>query len=223
MLGPSHAAALPEIMAGALQESKLDVPEQRPDGQAAGQQPDCAAGARRGGTAEARARPNVEVNRRAEGTSELNRRLGDGEKGNWALERCGVAGDYGWGCAGKQARRKASAMRPRSVQMAEQQASNRTAPPEPEEVERPEARARPNVEVNRRAEGTSELNRRLGDGEKGNWALEGCGVAGDYGRGCAGREARCACFVSRRPSSRPATGRRRRSAREWNGRSQSEA
>jgi len=35
--------------------------------------------------AEARARPNVEVNRRAEGTSELNRRLGDGVKGNWAL------------------------------------------------------------------------------------------------------------------------------------------
>ena len=35
-------------------------------------------------------RPNVEVNRRAEGTSELNRRLGDGEKGDWALERCGA-------------------------------------------------------------------------------------------------------------------------------------
>ena len=47
--------------------------------------------------------PNVEVNRRAEGTSELNRRLGDGVKGARALERCGVAGDYGWGLAGKQA------------------------------------------------------------------------------------------------------------------------
>lgn len=50
----------------------------------------------------------------------------------------------------------------------------------------------PNVEVNRRAEGTSELNRRLGDGVKGNWALERCGFAGDYGRGRAGKQARCA-------------------------------
>jgi len=102
--GPWNAAALPEIMAEALQESKLGVPEQRPDGQAVGQQPGSAAGARGGGTAEARARPNVEVNRRAEGTSELNRRLGAGVKGNGALERCGAAGDYGWGLAGKQAR-----------------------------------------------------------------------------------------------------------------------
>ncbi len=47
-------------------------------------------------------RSNVEVNRRAEGTSELNRRLGAGVKGAGALERCGVAGDYGWGLAGKQ-------------------------------------------------------------------------------------------------------------------------
>ena len=46
---------------------------------------------------------NVEVNRRAEGTSELNRRLGDGSKGDWAFARCGVAGDYGGGLAGKQA------------------------------------------------------------------------------------------------------------------------
>ena len=38
---------------------------------------------------------NVEVNRRAEGTSELNRRLGAVEKGAAALERCGAAGDYG--------------------------------------------------------------------------------------------------------------------------------
>ena len=74
-----------------------------PDGQAAGQQPGSAAGARGGGTAEASARPNVEVNRRAEGTSELNRRLGAGAKGAVALERCGVAGDYGRGLAGKQA------------------------------------------------------------------------------------------------------------------------
>ena len=54
--------------------------------------------------AEARARPNVEVNRRAEGTSELNRRLGAVEKGAGPLERCGVAGDYGQSLAGKQAR-----------------------------------------------------------------------------------------------------------------------
>ena len=73
------------------------------------EQPGSAAGARGSGTAGARARPNVEVNRHAEGTSELNRRLGAVEKGNWALERCGVAGDYGWSLAGKQARRKASA------------------------------------------------------------------------------------------------------------------
>ena len=91
-------------MAGAWQESKRCVPEQRPDNQAAGQQPGSVAGARGSGAAGAKARPNVEVNRRAEGTSELNRRLGDGEKGNWALERCGVAGDSGWGLAGKQAR-----------------------------------------------------------------------------------------------------------------------
>jgi len=55
--------------------------------------------------AAARARPNVEVNRRAEGTSELNRRLGDVEKGAGALECCGTVGDYGRGLAGKQAQR----------------------------------------------------------------------------------------------------------------------
>ena len=104
MTGPWNAAALPEIVAVALQESKRDAPEQRPDDQAAGQQPGTAAGARGGGAAEARARPNVEVNRRAEGTSELNRRLGDGAKGGCASERCGIAGDYGWSLAGKQAR-----------------------------------------------------------------------------------------------------------------------
>ena len=95
MLWPWNAAALPEIMAGAWQESKGGVPEQRPEGQAAGPQQGGPAGARGSGAAEARARPNVEVNRRAEGTSELNRRLGDVEKGAAALERCGVAGDYG--------------------------------------------------------------------------------------------------------------------------------
>ena len=63
----------------------------------------------------------------------------------------------------------------------------------------------PNVEVNRRAEGTSGLNRRLGDGAKGDWALERRSVAGDYGWGLAGRQARCASVVPRRPSSRPAT------------------
>ncbi|MBT9162937.1 MAG: hypothetical protein DDT27_01502 [Dehalococcoidia bacterium] len=50
----------------------------------------------------------------------------------------------------------------------------------------------PNVEVNRRAEGTSELNRRLGAVGQGAVALERCGVAGDYGRGLAGRQAQCA-------------------------------
>ena len=89
-------------MAGAVEESKRCVPVPLHEGRATGQQPSSAAGAR-GGAAEARARPNVEVNRRAEGTSELNRRLGDGAKGAGALERCGAAGDYGWGCAGKQA------------------------------------------------------------------------------------------------------------------------
>ena len=104
MLRPWSAEALPEIMAGALQEGKLDVSVPFHEGRAAGQQPSSAAGARGGGTAEARARPNVEVNRRAEGTSELNRRLGAGAKCAAALERCGAAGDYGWACAGKQAR-----------------------------------------------------------------------------------------------------------------------
>ena len=78
---------------------------------------------------------NVEVNRRAEGTSELNRRLGDGAKGAAALERCGVAGDYGWGFAGKQARGNASSMCLCRFPKAEQQASKQAAPPEPEEVE----------------------------------------------------------------------------------------
>jgi len=58
-----------------------------------------------------------------------------------------------------------------------------------------ETQPRPNVEVNRRAEGTSELNRRLGAVGQGAAALERCGVAGDYGRGCAGKQARCAQVV----------------------------
>ena len=108
--GPWNAAAMPEIMAGAVQESKRCVPVPLHEGRAAGQQPSSAAGARGGGLAEARARPNVEVNRRAEGTSELNRRLGAGVKGAAALERCGFAGDYGWSLAEKQARWNASSM-----------------------------------------------------------------------------------------------------------------
>jgi len=39
VLLPWNAAALPEIMAGALQESKLDVPVPFLEGRAAGQQP----------------------------------------------------------------------------------------------------------------------------------------------------------------------------------------
>ena len=103
MLLPWNAAALPEIMAGALEESKLDVSVPFHEGRAAGRQLG-AAGARGSGMVEARARPNVEVNRRAEGTSELNRRLGAGAKGAAALERCDVAGDYGRSLAGKHAR-----------------------------------------------------------------------------------------------------------------------
>jgi len=45
----------------ALQESKLDVPILFHEGRAAGRQPGSAAGARGSGTAETRARPNVEV------------------------------------------------------------------------------------------------------------------------------------------------------------------
>jgi len=61
VLGPWNAAALPEIMAGAVQESKLDVPVPFHEGRAAGKQPESRAGARGGGTAKARARHNVEV------------------------------------------------------------------------------------------------------------------------------------------------------------------
>jgi len=90
-----------------------------------------------------------------------------------------------------------------------------------------EAKPRPNVEVNRRAEGTSELNRRLGAVGRGAAALERCGAAGDYGLGWAGWQAAC-CAVAleeskldvpgggQRPgSSRPAIEKRSRSARAW--------
>jgi len=80
-----------------------------------------------------------------------------------------------------------------------------------------------NVEVNRRAEGTSEVNRRLGAVGKGAGALERCGAAGDYGWGCGGKQALCACSAPRRPSNRPATKQRRRSARRSSSGSQSEA
>jgi len=60
VLLPWNAAALPEIMAGAVEESKRSgIAGRRVDRGAAGQQPGSTAGARGGGTAEARARPNV--------------------------------------------------------------------------------------------------------------------------------------------------------------------
>ena len=203
--GPWNAAALPEIMAGALQEGKRGVPVLFHEGRAAGQQPGSAAGARGGGTAEARARPNVEVNRRAEGASELNRRLGAVDKGAAALDRCGVAGDYGRDLAGRQERRKASSMCPN--------VPRRPSSRQPGSVAgargggAAEARARPNVEVNRRAEGTSGLNRRLGAGGKGAVALECCGVAGDCGRCLAGKQERWnASAMCLNVPRRPATG-----------------
>ena len=59
VLWPWIAAGLPEIMAGALQESKRGVPVTFHEGQAAGQQLGSAAGARGSGAAEAKARPNI--------------------------------------------------------------------------------------------------------------------------------------------------------------------
>jgi len=129
------------------------------------------------------AKPNVEVNRRAEGTSELNRRLGDGAKGAAALVCCGVAGDYGRGLAGKQALCACAVPRRPSSRPATGQRSRSAR------ARNADTQPRPNVEVNRRAEGTSELNRRLGAVEKGAGALERCGVAGDYGR--AVEESKC--------------------------------
>ena len=49
VLLPWNAAALPEIMAGALQESKCGVPVIFHEGRAAGLQPGSVAGARGGG------------------------------------------------------------------------------------------------------------------------------------------------------------------------------
>ena len=61
VLRPWNAAALPEIMTGAFQERKLDVPVSFHEGQAAGRQPGSAARARGSGTAETQPRPNVKV------------------------------------------------------------------------------------------------------------------------------------------------------------------
>ena len=144
--------------------------------------------ARGGGTAEARTRPNVEVNRRAEGTSELNRRLGAVEKGAAALERCGAAGDYGRGGGGRQAKDAARTIPRRPSSRPATRKRSRSAMRWSWETQ-----PRPNVEVNRRAEGTSELNRRLGAVEKGAAALERCGADGDYGWGCGGTQALWHC------------------------------
>jgi len=85
VLRPWNAAALPEFMAGAVQDGERSVPMSCADGKAAGQQPSSVAGVRGRGVRKpssvteaqggeepkAKVRPNVEVNRRAEGTSEL--------------------------------------------------------------------------------------------------------------------------------------------------------
>jgi len=154
--GPWSAAALPEIMAEALQESKRGGQGGGQTGEQQASNPEARSRSARRWSWETQPRPNVEVNRRAEGTSELNRRLGDGAKGAWALERCGVTGDYGWGCGGRQAKDAASTI-PRWP-------SSRPATRKRSRSARRwswETQPRPNVEVNRRAEGTSELNRRL--------------------------------------------------------------
>jgi len=65
VLRPWSAAALPEIMAGALEESKRGAPVPFHEGRAAGQKPSSVAGARGSGAAEARARPNVGIQRTA--------------------------------------------------------------------------------------------------------------------------------------------------------------
>ena len=72
---------------------------------------------------------------------------------------------------------------------------------------------RSNVEVNRRAEGKSKSNRRLGGVGKGAAALERCGVAEDYGWSLAGKQAKSACATPKWQSSRPETGEHCRSAR----------
>jgi len=109
VLWPWNAAAFTVIIAEILQESKRcvpvlfhegrtaqasslrRVPEPHPDGQAAGQLPGCVAEARGSGTAEARARPNVEVNRRAATLVRVEpqvRRCGERCCGLGALRRC---------------------------------------------------------------------------------------------------------------------------------------
>ncbi|MBS3976045.1 MAG: hypothetical protein KGZ75_04865 [Syntrophomonadaceae bacterium] len=72
-------------------------------------------------------RPNVEVNRRVEGTPELSRRLGAVEKGAAALRHCPRL----W----PRTCRKASAVCLCRFTKAEQQDSNREAQPEREAVE----------------------------------------------------------------------------------------
>ena len=188
-------------MAEDVQDSKLNVPEPHPEAKngrsLAGKQAQCAgwwtgrvaAGQPQGSAAGVRGggmwKPNrgLTFNRRAEGTSELNSSLGAGGKGAGALERCGFAGDFGRSLAGRQARcarvvRRWQSSRPANGQHCRSARAWNV-----------EARARPNVEVNRRAEGTSELNRRLGAVVQGAAALECCGAAGDYGRGLAGKQA----------------------------------
>ena len=76
---------MPEILAGDLPESKRGVlgggqtgEQQDSNQEAPPEQASSAAGARGGRAEKTKPRPNVEVNRRAEGTSGLNRRLGAG-------------------------------------------------------------------------------------------------------------------------------------------------
>ena len=109
-------------------------------------------------------------------------------------------------------------------QTGEQQANSRAAPPEREGVERQKPKRGLTLRLTGGLQRSSELNRRLGDGVKGAVAFECCGVAGDYGWGCGGTQALWHCRAVGRPrSSRPETGQRRRSPREWNSSSQSEA
>jgi len=137
--------------------SKQGVLEPCPEGRAAGQRHGSAAGARGRGMWKPERGLTYEVNRRAEGTSELNRRLGGG------AECCYLRPLRCWRLWPGQCQ-KASAKCPLCSLNAEQQADNREAPPEHAEVERKKPERGLTYEVNRRAEGTSELNRRLGCG-----------------------------------------------------------
>ena len=56
-------------------------------------------------------------------------------------------------------------------QTGEQQVCNQAAPPEREEVERQEPERGLTLRLTGGLQRSSELNRRLGDGVKGNWAL----------------------------------------------------